>query len=83
MNCSVDYEKDDERKTTLHTKSLSEREQIPSQTPQECVEGSMKSHLGKPSTMCTSTHLGKDRPIRVSRIRKRSEPSVHKKQGRE
>ena len=70
MNCSVDYEEDDERETTLHTKSLSERGQIPSQTPQECVEGSTKSYLGK------------DRQIGVSRIRKRSKPPVQKK-GRE
>ena len=70
MNCSVDYEEDDEKETALHTKSLSERGKIPSQTPQECVEGSTKSYLGK------------DRQIGVSRIRKRSEPPVQKK-GRE
>jgi hypothetical protein len=70
MNCSVDYEENDERETTLHTKSLSERGQILSQTPQECVEGSRKSYLGK------------DRRIVVSRIRKRSKPPVQKK-GRE
>jgi hypothetical protein len=29
MNCSVDYEEDDERETTLHAKLLSERGQIP------------------------------------------------------
>ncbi len=67
MNCSVDYEEDDERETTLHTKSLSERGQIPSQTPQECVEGSTKSCLGK------------DRQIGLFRIRKRSKPPVQKK----
>ena len=47
MNCSVDYEEDDERETTLHTKSLSERGQIPSQTPQECIEGSTNHILGR------------------------------------
>ena len=47
MNCSVDYEVDDKKETTLDTKLLSERGQIPFQTPQECVEGSMKSYLGK------------------------------------
>jgi hypothetical protein len=70
MNCSVNYEEDDERETTLHTKSLSGRGQIPSQAPQECVEGSTRSYLGK------------DRHIRVSRIRKCSEPPIQKK-GRE
>jgi hypothetical protein len=73
MNCSVDYEEDDERETTLHTKSLSERGWIPSQTPQECVEGSTKPltmrtsmHLGKPLTMRTSTHLGKPLTMRTN-----------------
>ena len=70
MNCSVDYEEDDKKETTLHTKMLSERGQIPSQTPQECVEGSTKSYLGK------------DRQIGVSRISKRYEPPVQEK-GRE
>ena len=29
MNCSIDYEEDDERETTLHTISLSERDRFP------------------------------------------------------
>jgi len=43
MNCSVNYEEDEEQETTLTARSLSERGQIPSQTSQECVEDSMKS----------------------------------------
>ncbi len=43
MNCSVNYEEDEERETTLTARSLSERGQIPSQTSQECVEDGMKS----------------------------------------
>ncbi len=43
MNCSVNYEENEERETTLTARSLSEKGQIPSQTSQECVEDSMKS----------------------------------------
>ena len=70
MNCSVEYEEDEERETPLHTKSLSERGKVPSQTPQECVEDNIKSHKAT------------DRLGRASRLVRFSEPPVQKR-GRE
>ena len=57
MNCSVNYEEDEERETTLTARSLSERGQIPSQTSQECVEDSTKSYSMK-SYLATDRRVG-------------------------
>ena len=67
MNCSVEYEEDEEKETQLHTKSLSERGKVPSQTLQECVGDSTKSHKAI------------NRQARVSRLVRRSEPPVQKR----
>ena len=70
MNCSVEYEEDEEREAPLHTKSLSERRKVPSQTPQECVGDSTKSHKAT------------DRQVGVSRLVRHLEASVQMR-GRE
>jgi hypothetical protein len=70
MNCSVEYEEEEEREMPLHIELLPERGKISLQAPQECVEDSAKSRRAM------------DRGIRVSRIRKGSEPPAQKK-GRE
>ena len=68
MNCSVEYEEDEERETPLHTKSLSERGKVPSQTPQECVGDNTKSHKAT------------NRQVKVYRLVRRSQPPVQKKE---
>jgi hypothetical protein len=70
MNCSVEYEEDEERETPLHTKLLSERGKVPSQTLQKCVGDNTKSHKAA------------DRQVGVSRLVRHSEPPVQKR-GRE
>ena len=67
MNCSFNYEENEERETTLHTKSLSERGKVPSQTSQECVGNT------------TNPYLATDRQVGVSRLVKRSKPPAQRK----
>jgi hypothetical protein len=68
MNWSVEYEEDEEKETPLHTKSLSERGKVPSQTPQECVGDNTKSHKAT------------NRQVGVYRLVRRSHPPVQKKE---
>ena len=67
MSCSFDYKENEERETTLHTKSLSERGKVPSQTLQECVGNT------------TNSYLATDRQVGVSRLVKRSKPQAQRK----
>ena len=91
MNCSVNYEEDEERETTLTVRSLSERGKIPSQTLQECVEDSMKSpRVDAPRVDVTSrcnlegqtAKWTTGRRVGVPRVAKHSRPPVRKR-GRE
>lgn len=70
MNCFVDYEGDKDQETPRHIKLLPERGEVPSQTQQECVGNSARSHKAT------------DRRIRVCRLVKCSEPPAQKR-GRE
>ena len=70
MNCSVDYEEDEEQETTRHVLSLPKGGPKPLQAPQECV--------GNNTNLIRTT----DRQLGVARIVKRYKPLVQRR-GRE
>jgi hypothetical protein len=61
MNCSVNYEEDEESKVSCATEPVAGRGRRPSQPPQECV--------GKP-------RAGRDRLVGVPRIQRGGQPVV-------
>ena len=70
MNCSVEYEENEEQETTMPLKSLPEGKTNPLKAPQECVGNSAK--------LARAT----DRQLGVARMIKRYKPLVQER-GRE